>query len=240
MVTGGGSGVGLAVAMRMLGAGAQVEIWDRSEELVKEAWSRLGPHGAVSTAAVDVADYGAVRDAAADIETRLGTVDVLVNSAGVTCPPMSIADYDVETWHKVLNVDLSGVFYCCRVLVPGMITRGWGRVINIASMAGKEGNPGETAYSAAKAGVIGLTKALGKEVASSGVLVNAIAPGILETPMRTSTADPDLVKHLMARTPIGRPGQLAELAELVAWIASSASSYTAGFTYDFSGGRATY
>lgn len=236
VVTGGGSGVGFAVATRLLAAGARVEIWDQSERLLKEAYPRLQRHGVASTAAVDVTDFAAVCEAA----ERLAAIDILVNSAGVTCPPMSITEYDIAAWQQVIQVDLCGVFYCCRAVLPGMISRGWGRVINIASMAGKEGNPRETAYSAAKAGVIGLTKALGKEVAGSGVLVNAIAPGILVTPMRTSSADPALVRSLMARTPIGRPGELEELAQLVTWLATDGCSYTAGFTFDFSGGRASY
>ncbi|MYW94347.1 SDR family oxidoreductase [Amycolatopsis rubida] len=236
VVTGGASGLGFAVAARLLAGGARVEIWDRSEELLKDALDRLLPRGNVTIAVVDVTDWAAVRDAA----DRAGEIDVLVNSAGITCPPMAIADYDLRVWHDVVQVDLCGTFHCCRAVLPGMISRGRGRVVNIASMAGKEGNPGETAYSAAKAGVIGLTKALGKEAAASGVLVNAVAPGIMATPMRTSAADPALVEALLARTPAGRPGELAELAELVAFVASDACSYTAGFVFDFSGGRATY
>lgn len=236
VVTGGASGIGFAVAARLLSDGVRVEIWDRSEKLLKDAFARLQLLGTVTTAAVDVTDWAAVRDAA----DRAGEIDVLVNSAGITCPPMAIAEYDVQVWHNVVQVDLSGTFHCCRAVLPGMIARGRGRVVNIASMAGKEGNPGETAYSAAKAGVIGLTKALGKEAAASGVLVNAVAPGIMATPMRTSTADPALVEALLARTPAGRAGELEELAELVAFVASDACSYTAGFVFDFSGGRATY
>ncbi|WP_020501484.1 SDR family NAD(P)-dependent oxidoreductase [Sciscionella marina] len=176
-------------------------LWDRSERLLQEACNSMVAGESVRTAVVDVTDFDAVVEAASDAERVLGRVDVLVNSAGVTCPPVPIGQYRTEDWQRILDGNLSGVFFCCRAVLPGMIAQQYGRVVNVASMAGKEGNPQETAYSAAKAGVIGLTKALGKEVAASGVLVNAVAPGIFATPMRTSAASRELVGKLLDRTP---------------------------------------
>ncbi len=240
VVTGGGSGLGRAVTERLLASGARVTVWDRSDVLLDEVGEALAHPGLVSTTRVDVTDFEQVCEAAAQAESALGRIDVLVTSAGITCSPTPIEEYRVEDWLAVLEVNLSGVFFCCRAVIPGMISRGYGRVINVASMAGKEGNPQETAYAAAKAGVIALTKSLGKEVAAAGVLVNAVAPGVLTTPMRTSTASAELVGRLMERTPIGRPGDVDEVAALVAWMASAECSYTSGFTFDASGGRATY
>lgn len=240
VVTGGGSGMGRAAAERMLTSGARVMLWDLDEQLLAETRAALEASGPVHSAVVDVSDYTSVRRAAEATESAFGRIDILVNSAGITCPPQPIDGYSVDVWRKVVDVNLTGVFHCCRAVLPGMIARGYGRVINVASMAGKEGNPHETAYSAAKAGVIGLTKSLGKEAGKAGVLVNAVAPGIWATSMRTSSASADLVDQLLARTPLGRPGTNAEIAALVAWMASEECSYTTGFTFDASGGRATY
>lgn len=232
--------MGRAAVRRLLRSGAHVMIWDVYQEVLDESREALGTLGSLHTAVVDVSDFDSVSGAAAEAESVLGSIDILVNSAGITCPPTPIAEFKLDDWRRIIDIDLSGVFYCCRVVVPGMIERGYGRVINVTSMAGKEGGAQETAYSAAKAGVIGLTKSLGKEGAPAGVMVNAIAPGVLDTRMRTSAASPELIGRLMEKTPAGRPGTDDEFAAMVAWMASEECSYTSGFTFDVSGGRTTY
>ncbi|MCA1706214.1 MAG: SDR family oxidoreductase [Actinobacteria bacterium] len=240
VVTGGASGLSRAAVARMLISGAQVMIWDIYQELLDEASAVLKELGTVHTAVVNVSDYDAVTAAAAEAESVLGQIDILVNGAGISCAPTPIGRFKIDDWLKIVNVDLSGVFYCCRAIVPGMIERGYGRVINVTSMAGKEGGAEQTAYAAAKAGVIGLTKSLGQEGARSGVMVNAIAPGVFNTRMHTSAATDELVAQLMEKTPARRPGTDEEFASMVAWMASEDCSYTSGFTFDISGGRGTY
>lgn len=242
VVTGGCSGLGHAAAERILQSGARVMIWDRAEAALAAARESLAGLGPVETLAVDVSDAEAVGRAAAESEARLGGIDILVNSAGITRPPTPFTAYPVQDWQDIMRVNLDGVFHCCRAVIPGMIARGYGRVINIASMAGKEGNITAPAYSAAKAGVIGLSKSLGRELGRTGVLVNAVAPGMIDTPMQTKTtaAAPDHVDEILRRTPMGRLGKPEEFAALVAWMASAECGYTTGFTFDLSGGRATY
>lgn len=240
IVTGGASGIGLATAKRFLESGARVTLWDRSEESLREVDIVLGRLGSVRVASVDVTDFDAVSQATADADAGFGGIDILVNSAGITASPAAISDYPLSDWNSVIAVNLTGVFHCCRAIIPKMIGRGYGRVINVASMSGKEGNPQETAYAAAKAGVIAMTKSLGKEVGRAGVIVNAIAPGVLTTPMRSSKASPELVQQLLQRTALGRPGTTEEVAAVIAWMASEDCAYTTGFTFDASGGRATY
>lgn len=238
IITGGASGLGFAVARRCLESGARVILWDIQQETLDRAAAELSSFGEVSTHRVDVADYASVDTAA----RAVGPVDILVNSAGINRPPTPIASYPLKDWNDVIAIDLTGVFHCCRAVIPGMIERGYGRVVNIASIAGKEGNPLMPAYAAAKAGVIGLTKALGKELGTTGVLVNAIAPTIIDTPMnrKTSAAAPDIAAKLLEKIPLGRRGLVEELAAMTAWVASEECSFTTGFTFDLSGGRATY
>ena len=189
--------------------------------------------------AVNVADLAAVEHAAAATETALGKVDILVNNAGINGPVAPTWEYPPEAWDKVLAVDLTGVFYCCRAVVPGMRTRGYGRIVNVASIAGKEGSPGIAAYAAAKAGVIGFTKSLARELVDSGVLVNAIAPVITETDLfREMTAEH--IATARGKIPMNRFLRVPEIAAMVAWIASPECSFTTGFAFDLSGGRATY
>lgn len=240
IVTGGAGGLGRAAVARMLASGAQVMIWDANQELLDKAHAQLQDAGKVDTAAVDVTDFDTVSEAAAAAESALGPIDILVNAAAITCAPTPIGEFELEDWHKIIDVDLTGLFYCCRAVVPGMIERGYGRVVNVTSMAGKEGGAMQTAYAAAKSGIIGLTKALGMESARAGVTVNAIAPGVFDTRMQTSAATDELVAQLMEKTPIGRPGADEEFASMVAWMVSEECSYTSGFTFDVSGGRATY
>lgn len=242
VITGGCSGLGYAAAERFLRSGARIMIWDRSAAELDAARGRLAALGPVEIVIVDVSDFEAVGGAAAQAEALLGGIDILVNSAGITRPPTAFSAYPVQDWKDILTVNLDGVFYCCRAVIPGMIARGYGRVINVASMAGKEGNITAPAYSAAKAGVIGLSKSLGRELGRTGVLVNAVAPGMIDTPMQTKTtaAAPGHVDEILRRTPMGRLGRTEEFAALVAWMASAECGYTTGFTFDLSGGRATY
>ena len=220
LVTGGASGLGAATAQRLRNDGLTVVTLDVAE-------------GADIT--VDVIDDPALR-AAAD---GIGDVDVLVNSAGIVGPNKPFLQTTAEEWRHVLDVNVLGTVNTMRVFIPGMRSRGWGRVVNIASMAGKDGNPNLSIYSASKAAVIGLTKSAGKELATSGVLVNAIAPAVIATPMNAST-DPDVLAHLTSLIPMKRIGRPEEVAELVAFLASDRVSFSTGAVYDISGGRATY
>ncbi len=238
IVTGGASGLGFGVAKRFLESGARVVLWDLPSDTLNTAVAQLSPLGDVTAVGLSVTDEAAVEKAAG----AAGAVDILVCSAGINRPPTPISSYSLRDWHDVIAVDLTGVFLCCRFVMPGMIERGYGRVINIASIAGKEGNAYMPAYAAAKAGVIGLTKALAKEVAASGVVINAIAPTVIDTPMnrKTSAAAPEIAAKLLEKIPMGRRGTVEELAAMAAWMASEECSFTTGFTFDLSGGRATY
>jgi 2-dehydro-3-deoxy-L-rhamnonate dehydrogenase (NAD+) len=220
VVTGGASGLGAATAQRLRNDGLSVVTLDVTE-------------GADIT--VDVIDDPSLRRAADDI----GEVDVLVNSAGIVGPNKPFLETTAEEWRHVLDVNVIGTVNTMRVFIPGMRARGWGRVVNIASMAGKDGNPNLSIYSASKAAVIGLTKSAGKELATSGVLVNAIAPAVIATPMNAST-DPDVLAHLTSLIPMKRIGRPEEVAELVVFLASDRVSFSTGAVYDISGGRATY
>ncbi len=219
LVTGGASGLGAASAERLRADGLRV--------------TTLDLHGADVTA--DVTDEDALRRIAADI----GPVDVLVNSAGIVGPNKPLLETTADEWRHVLDVNVLGTATAMRVFVPGMRDRGWGRVVNFASMAGKDGNPDLSVYSASKAAVIALTKSAGKELATTGVLVNAIAPAVIATPMNDSTA-PDVLAHLTGLIPMKRIGRPEEVAELVAFLASDRVSFSTGAVYDISGGRATY
>lgn len=220
LVTGGASGIGLACATALAAAGHEVVTAD------------LAPGADVR---LDVTDAAAVAAAVANLDR----VDVLVNSAGVIGPAKPLAEVTDAEWAATFAVNVTGTFHLCRAVTPGMVARGWGRVVNIASIAGKEGNPGLAVYSATKAAVIGLTKALGKELATTGVLVNAVAPALIETPM-SATADPATTRRLASLIPMGRLGRATEVAELVAWLGSDRCSFSTGAVHDISGGRATY
>lgn len=220
VVTGGVSGLGEATARRLAADGVTVITWDIS---------------AGADVVVDVTDAQAVTAAAAQV----GTVDILINSAGIVGPSKPLWEIADTEWATTFAVNVTGTFNMCRAFIPGMRERGWGRVVNFASMAGKDGNPNLSAYSASKGAVIALTKSLGKELATSGVLVNAIAPAVIETPMNAATA-PDVLEHITGLIPMRRMGRADEVAELVAWLASDKCSFSTGAVYDISGGRATY
>jgi len=236
VVTGGARGIGLACAARLQADGARVALWDRDLERARKSASELPGAIAIS---VDVVDEASVAAAQRETEAKLGPADILVASAGITGPNKTVADYAVADWRQVLEINLTGVFLVNRALSPGMAKRGWGRIVNIASIAGKEGNPNASAYSASKGGVIALTKSLGKELATSGVLVNCIAPAVVKTELFSQMTEAH-IQFMLSKVPMGRFGEVAEVAELVAWLASDRCSFSTGATYDLSGGRATY
>ena len=238
VVTGGGAGIGLAVARRFVASGARVAVWDVDEAAAAAACASLGGAAHLGVA-VDVADEGAVRRAADATLAAFGRVDVLVCSAGITGPNATAWDYPVDAWRRVFDVNVHGTYLCNRALLPSMIANDRGRVINVASVAGKEGNPNAAAYSASKAAVIGLTKSLGKELARTGVRVNCIAPAAVRTAIFEQMS-PQHVEYMLSKIPMGRFGEVDEIAAMVAWLASDECSFSTGAVFDLSGGRATY
>jgi 2-dehydro-3-deoxy-L-rhamnonate dehydrogenase (NAD+) len=237
VVTGGAAGIGLAIAERLAASGARVALWDRDQAALEMARNRLGEQTVVME--VDVADNDAVERAARATESSLGGIDVLVCSAGVTGPNTTTWEYPVDAWRQVFDVNLHGLFYCNRAVVPIMRKTGYGRIVNIASVAGKEGNPNAPAYSASKAAVIGLTKSLGKELAKTDIRVNCVTPAAV----RTAIFDQMTQQHIdfmLSKIPMGRFGSVEEIAAMVCWLASEECSFSTGAVFDLSGGRATY
>ena len=239
VVTGGGQGIGRAIAERLLASGAAVALWDRDRPLVEATRDELASQGDVLALAVDVTDLAAVESAAAEAARALGGIDILVNNAGIAGPNHPLWEYPPDAWREVIEIDLNAVFYCCRAVVPQMIERGYGRICNVASIAGKEGNPSASAYAAAKAGVIALTKALGKELASHDIAVNCITPAAAKTRIFDQIT-PEFVDFMLAKIPRGRFVKVEEIAAMVAWLVSQENSFTTGAVFDLSGGRATY
>ncbi|HJQ57027.1 MAG TPA: SDR family NAD(P)-dependent oxidoreductase [Vineibacter sp.] len=236
VVTGGARGIGLACAQSLASLGAAVALWDRDASEAGRAAATL-PRGA--GIAMDVTSEADVARSLAETETTLGPVDILVASAGITGPNQTVADYGVADWTQVIDINLVGVFLCNRAVVPGMAKRRWGRIVNIASIAGKEGNPNASAYSASKAGVIGLTKSLGKELAGSGVLVNCVCPAAIKTDIFKQMTEQHIA-FMLSKIPMGRFATVEEAAAMVTWLASPLCSFNTGAVFDLSGGRATY
>jgi len=239
IVTGGARGIGLAIATRLLQSGAAVSIWDIDPEAAATAQTALSTHGTVDTQIVELTDPEAVDTAAQATLTALGQVDILCNNAGIAGGNYKTWEYPVDEFRRVIDVDLNAVFICCRALIPHMRERGYGRIINTASIAGKEGNPNASAYSAAKAGVIGLTKSLGKELATDGILVNCFTPAVIQTDILNQITQQH-IDYMLSKIPMARFGEVEEAAALVAWLASEDCSFTTGAVFDLSGGRATY
>lgn len=237
VVTGGAAGIGLAVARRLVAGGARVALWDRDSAALVDARASAG--GDALTIAVDVTSFDAVEAATRETDAALGGIDVLVCSAGITGPNTTTWDYPVDAWKHVFDVNVHGLFYCNRAVVRVMRAVGYGRVVNIASIAGKEGNPNASAYSASKAAVIALTKSLGKELATTGIRVNCVTPAAVRTAIFDQMS-PQHIDFMLSKIPLGRFGGVDEVASLVCWLASEECSFSTGAVFDLSGGRATY
>ncbi len=239
VVTGGAQGIGRAVTERFLESGASVAIWDHDVALAHKTAEALQAKGRVFAVEADVGDYASVERARDETLSALQHIDILVNNAGIAGPNAKTADYPLEAWHKVVSVNLDGPFHCCRAVVPGMVARNYGRIVNIASIAGKEGNPNAPAYSATKAAVIALTKTLGKELAGNDISVNCLTPAAARTAIFDQMTQ-EFIDFMLSKIPRGRFVTVEEVAGLVAWCASAECSFTTGAVFDISGGRATY
>lgn len=240
VVTGGAQGIGLTVGRRFLASGARLVIWDVNEAALARAEAELsGLGGVVHAFHVDIADHASVEAGVAGTLRAAGRLDILINNAAIVGPNATVATYPLDEWRKVIDVDVNGTFYCCRAVVPVMTEQKYGRIVNIASIAGKEGNPNAAAYSAAKAAVIALTKSLGKELADLDIAVNCVTPAVARTPGAMEQA-PEHIKYMLGKIPRARFLELEEAAAMIAWLASEENSFTTGAVFDLSGGRATY
>jgi 3-oxoacyl-[acyl-carrier protein] reductase len=239
VVTGGAQGIGLAVVRRMLGSGARVAIWDRDGVVLDRALAELGRPDHAIGLEVDIGDLAAVQRGHEETVGRFGKVDILVNNAALVGPNMPTWEYPPEAFAEVVHVGLIGTFNCCRTVVPHMRERNYGRIVNVSSIAGKEGNPNAVAYSSMKAAVIALTKSLGKELASQNISVNCLTPAVAKTPGAMEQS-PQHIEYMLAKIPRGRMLELDEAASMICWLAGEENSFTTGAVFDLSGGRATY
>ena len=237
VITGGAVGLGYAIAQRVLASGGTVTLWDRDEAALQRAKTGLGT--AVNTVIVNVADHASVVSAVAQTVAINPAIDALVNSAGITGPIAKVWDYPPQDWQQVMEVNLNGLFYCCREVVPHMRKRNYGRIVNIASVAGKDGNPNASAYSASKAAVMALTKSLGKELADTGVRVNCVTPAAVKTAIFDQMSS-EHIAFMLSKIPMGRFGMPEEVAAMVAWLCTEDCSFSTGAVFDLSGGRSTY
>jgi NAD(P)-dependent dehydrogenase (short-subunit alcohol dehydrogenase family) len=236
IVTGGASGLGLSAARRIVQEGGTVALWDIADDSLQ---ALADAPGIAHVAAFDVADNAAVEQATRDAIAALGHVDILINAAGITGATAPVTEFPVDSWHQVIGVNLNGLFYCCRAVGAHMVERGYGRIVNVSSVAGKEGNPNASAYSASKAGVIGLTKSLGKELATKGVIANALTPATFDSPI-LEQLPASQVDYMRSKIPMGRLGAVEESAAMVCFMASEECSFTTASTFDTSGGRTTF
>jgi 2-dehydro-3-deoxy-L-rhamnonate dehydrogenase (NAD+) len=239
IITGGAQGIGLAVAHRILASGGSVSIWDRDKALLDKTAASLGEPDRAKGLAVDIADLAAVETATKATIAEFGKIDILINNAAIVGPNATTWEYPPEAFRDVVNVGLLGTFYCCRSAVPHMIAANYGRIVNLSSVAGKEGNPKAPAYSSMKAAVIGFTKSLGKELASYNIAVNCVTPAVAKTTLALSQA-PDFLAMIVSKIPRGRMLELDEAASMICWLASAENSFTTAAAFDLSGGRATY
>jgi NAD(P)-dependent dehydrogenase (short-subunit alcohol dehydrogenase family) len=239
IITGGARGIGRAIAERLLASGARVSLWDVDAAALALASEEMGTPETIHTARVDLANLASVEAATAATMAAFGKIDILVNNAGITGGNAKTWELDPADWRRVMDINLHGPFYCCRSVVPHMLSGGYGRIVNIASIAGKEGNPNAAHYSASKAAVIALTKSLGKELATSNITVNAITPAVIATDILQQMKQSH-IDYMLSKIPMGRFGKKEEAAALVAWICSEECSFTTAAVFDLSGGRATY
>ena len=239
MVTGGAQGIGLAIAERLLKSGASVCLWDRDQVLVEETANSLASKGKVEIAVMDVTDLDSVKEATQKTIDSLGSIDILVCNAGIAGPTVKVWEYPPEDWQQVIDIDLTGVFNCLHSVAPVMIEQNYGRIVNVASVAGKDGNPNAAPYSAAKAGVMALTKSLGKELAAYDISVNCITPAAAKTRIFDQISQ-EHIDYMLSKIPRNRFLKVEEAASMVAWLCSAENSFTTGGVFDLSGGRSTY
>jgi 3-oxoacyl-[acyl-carrier protein] reductase len=239
VITGGAQGIGRAIAERLLDSDASVALWDKDEALAQATAAELQSRGPTVAVTVDVTDYGSVEQAVAASTSSLGGIDILVCNAGIAGPSATLWDYPNDAWQQVIDIDLTGVFYCLKAVVPGMIAQNYGRIVSTASIAGKEGNPNASPYSAAKAGVIALTKSLGKELAAYDISVNCITPAAAKTRIFDQISQQH-IDYMLSKIPRARFLLVEEAAAMVAWLVSAENTFTTGAVFDLSGGRATY
>ena len=238
VVTGGAQGFGLAITERFIESGAKVVIWDIDENEVKKAMEKVNSKN-LSYQIVDVSDFNKINEKLTEIESIHGKIDIFINNAGITGMNATIADYPTDEWEKVINLNLNAVFYCCKAVVPYMIKQNYGRIVNISSIAGKEGNPNAGAYSTSKAGVIGLTKSLGKELAQKNIAVNCVTPAAAKTRIFDQMTK-EHIDYMLSKIPRNKFAKVEELASLVTWLSSEENSFSTAAVFDLSGGRATY
>ena len=239
IITGGARGMGYAIAKRFLESGASVALWDINQTRLTQAEAELQVFGEVIAQVVDVSDYTSVAAAANQTAKQWDGLDILVNSAGIAGATAPVIAYPLDTWQQVQRINVDGIFHTCRAIVPTMQQNNYGRIVNIASIAGKEGNPNASGYSVSKAAVIALTKSLGKELADTGIRVNAVAPAVIRTEMLEDITE-EHIDYMVSKIPMGRTGTLDEIAAMVSWLCSEECSYCTGAVFDLSGGRATY
>ena len=238
VVTGGAQGFGLAVSERFVEAGAKVIIWDIDEEAIKKATDKVNSEN-LTYQIVDVSDFENINDSLKKIENIHGKIDIFINNAGIAGMNTTVAEYPLDEWKKVINLNLNSVFYCCKAVVPFMEKNNYGRIVNIASIAGKEGNPNASAYSTSKAGVIGLTKSLGKELAQKNIAVNCVTPAAAKTRIFDQMTE-EHINYMLSKIPRNKFAKVEELASLVTWLSSEENSFSTAAVFDLSGGRATY
>ena len=238
VVTGGAQGFGLAITERFIESGAKVVIWDIDENEAKKALEKVNSKN-LSYQIVDVSDFGKINEKLIEIESMYGKIDIFINNAGVAGMNTTVAQYPIEEWNKVINLNLNAVFYCCKAVVPFMEKNNYGRIVNIASIAGKEGNPNASAYSTSKAGVIGLTKSLGKELAQKNIAVNCVTPAAAKTRIFDQMTE-EHINYMLSKIPRNKFAKVEELASLVTWLSSEENSFSTAAVFDLSGGRATY
>ena len=239
VITGGAQGIGLAIAERFLDSGASICLWDRDEFLVNETKIRLEKKGRIEAIVADVSDIESVKKASEQTKSAFGSIEILICNAGISGPNMKLWEYPPDEWQKVIDVDLTGVYNCLHVVSPFMIEKKYGRIVNIASIAGKDGNPNAGPYSAAKAGVIALTKSLGKELASYDISVNCVTPAAAKTQIFDQMSK-EHIQYMLSKIPRNRFLRVEEAASMVTWLCSAENSFTTGAVFDLSGGRATY